>query len=136
YTRLTLFSRHNCHIPPDLVVRGIPHSAKPSGGEELDVEKPVMCGYTPAFHFDPTLPGMLGSTLIRDQVIQVSHAGEKRLLAATGVMKAFHGEQLPLNSVVRLIEHRARYRHLRVFQDRIPARFLLLYPAPHPYAIG
>jgi len=32
----------------------------------LDVEEPVMCWYTPAFHFHPTLPRMLGSTLIGD----------------------------------------------------------------------
>ncbi len=118
------------------MVGGIPHSAKPSGCEDLDVEEPVVCWYTPAFHFYPTLPRMLGSTLIRHQVIQVSQAGEKRLLAATRVMKAFHGEQLPLNGVVRLIEQRARHRHLRVFQDCIPARPLLLEPAPDACPVG
>jgi hypothetical protein len=38
---------------------------------------------------------MLGAPLIRHQVVQVSPACEKRLLATTRVMKAFHGAQLP-----------------------------------------
>ncbi len=25
---------------------------KPSGGEDLEVEEPVACGYAPAFHLD------------------------------------------------------------------------------------
>ena len=79
---------------------------------------------------------MLGAPLLGHQVVQVSQAGEKRLLAAPWVMKAFHGEQFPLHRVMRLIEQRARHRHLRVFQDRIPARLLGLPPAPPTRAIG
>jgi hypothetical protein len=46
---------------------------------------------------------MLGPPLIGDQVVQVRQAREKRLLAATWVMKAFHGEQFPRNGVVSLV---------------------------------
>jgi hypothetical protein len=46
---------------------------------------------------------MLSPTLIRDQVIQMSQPCEKRLLAATRVMKPFHGEEFPLNGVVSLV---------------------------------
>ena len=34
---------------------------------------------------------MLGASLIRHQVVQVGQPHEKRLLAAIGMMKAFHG---------------------------------------------
>ena len=54
---------------PDFVVRSIPHSAKASGGENLDVKEPVSCGCAPAFHVHAALTGMLGATLIRDQVV-------------------------------------------------------------------
>jgi len=46
---------------------------------------------------------MLGSTLIRDEIVQVGESREKRLLAATWVMKAFHGEQFPLDGIMRLV---------------------------------
>src|SRR5215471_804693 len=107
-----------------------------SGSEDLQVEHPVCGGYAPAFHLHPTLPGMLGAPLIRDQVVQVGQPREKRLLAAPWVMKAFHGEQFPLESVMGLIEHRARYRHLGVCEHRIPPRLLVLHPAPHTFPVG
>jgi len=44
-------------------------SAKASGGEDLQVEKPVACGDCASFHFHPTVAGMLGPTLIRDEVV-------------------------------------------------------------------
>src|SRR5215470_3038075 len=80
------------HIPPNYVVRGIPHSAKPSGGEDLEVEEPVTCRYLPAFHLHPTLPGMLSSTLIGYQVIEVRQPCQKRLLAPFRMMEALHHE--------------------------------------------
>jgi hypothetical protein len=46
---------------------------------------------------------MLGSTLIRDEVVQVGESREKRLLAPTRMVKPFHGEQFPLDGIVRLI---------------------------------
>jgi hypothetical protein len=49
-------------------------------------------------------------------------------------MKAFHGEQFPLDGVMRLIEQRARYRHLRVFEDCIPPGLLVVEPLS--YALG
>jgi hypothetical protein len=56
---------------PGFSGKGYPYSAKPSGGEDLDVEEPVVCWHAPAFHLHPTLPSMLGAPLIRDQVVQV-----------------------------------------------------------------
>ena len=56
---------------------------------------------------------------------------EKRCLAPTGVMKAVHGEELPIDGMVRLIQHRTHRRHLGVFAYRIPARFLLCKPMPY-----
>jgi hypothetical protein len=79
---------------------------------------------------------MLGSTLIWDEVIQVGEPCEKRLLASTWVMKAFHGEQLPLDGIMGLIQQGAGHRHLGVFENGIPARLFVLHPAPHPRAIG
>jgi hypothetical protein len=52
-----------------------------------------VCRDFPTFHLHPTLAGMLGAALIRHQVVQVRQAGEKRRVAATRVMKAFHGKQ-------------------------------------------
>ena len=40
---------------------------------------------------------MLSSTLIGDEIVQVGEPREKRLLASLGMMKAFHGEQFPLD---------------------------------------
>src|SRR5262249_42210694 len=79
---------------------------------------------------------MLGAALIRDQVVEVRQPRQKRLLAAVWVMEAFHGEELPLNSVMGLIEQGAGHRHLGVCKDRIPARLLSLKPASHALAIG
>jgi len=45
----------------------------------LQVEHPIRSGYVAAFHFYPTLPGMLGSTLIWDEVVQVREPRQKRL---------------------------------------------------------
>src|SRR5215475_1429258 len=53
---------------PDCVVRSIPHSAKASGGEDLDVEEPVVCWDAPTFHLHSTLPSMLSPTLITNGV--------------------------------------------------------------------
>src|SRR5262249_18296281 len=50
--------------------------------------------------------------------------------------KPFHREQFPLDGVVGLVQQGAGHRHLRVCQHRIPARFLLLHPAPHALTVG
>ena len=102
----------------------------------MEVEEPVACGDFASFHFHTTLAGMLGATLIWDEVVQVCKPGEKRLLAATWVMKPFHDEQLPLDSVMRLIQQGAGCRHLGVFEHGIPAGFLLPKPAPDALAVG
>ena len=79
---------------------------------------------------------MLGATLIRHQVVEVCQPCEKRLLAATWMVKAFHHEEFPVDGVMGLIQQGAGHRHLRVFEHRIPARLLVLEPAPHALAIG
>jgi hypothetical protein len=90
----------------------------------LEIEEPVACRYSPPFHFHPTLPGMLGPTLIRYQVVWVCQPREKRLLTSLWVMKPFHGEQFPLDGIMRLIQERAGHWHLGVCKDGIPAAFL------------
>jgi hypothetical protein len=102
----------------------------------LEIEEPVLCWHFPAFDFHATLAGMLGPTLIRHQVVQVGQPREKRLLAATGMMESLHREEFPLDGVVGLIEQGAGHRHLGVCEHRLPARLLVLKPAPHPLAIG
>ena len=69
----------------------------------MDVEEPVMCWYTPAFHFHPTLPGMLSAPLVRHEVVQMGESSQKRLLTPVRMMEAFHHEQLPLHGVMGLI---------------------------------
>ena len=60
---------------------------------------------------------------------------QKCLLAPLGMMEALHHEELPVYSVMRLIEQRTGHGHLRVFKDGIPAGFLVLKPAPHSLAV-
>ena len=67
-------------------------SSKAARSEDLQIEEPVCCGYLSTFHFHATLPGMLGASLIRDQVVEVRQPRQKRLLAAVWVMEARHGE--------------------------------------------
>jgi hypothetical protein len=67
-------------------------SANASRGEDLQIKEPVCCGDSSAFHFHTTLAGVLGSTLIRDEVVQVCESPEKRLLAPAWVMEPFHCE--------------------------------------------
>ncbi len=121
----TEFSGGACH-----------RSSKASGRENLEVEQPVACWDCSSLDFHATLPPMLGTTLVGYQVVQVCQSGEKRLLAATWMMEAFHCEQFPLDGVMRLIQERAGHGHLRVFEHRIPARLLLLEPTPYPLPIG
>ena len=79
---------------------------------------------------------MQGSTLRGNQIIQVRQAGEKHCLTPTGMVEVFHHEQLPVDGVMGLIQQGARHRHLGVGEHRIPARLLLLEPAPDALAVG
>jgi len=127
-------------------LRKFPHSTRFSGGsyqcsskaarsEDLQVEHPIRCGYSPPFDFHPTLPRMHSSPWIRDQVVQVCQPRQKRLLAAAWMVKCFHHKQFPGNGIMRLIKPRAGDRHLRVFEDSLPPRFLGLKPALHARTI-
>src|SRR4029450_10566543 len=69
-----------------------PHSSEASRGEDLDIEEPVSGWDYATLHFHATLPGMLGSSLIWHQIVQVSEASKKRLLAAAGMMESLHRE--------------------------------------------
>jgi len=89
----------------------------------LQVEEPIACWDGPSFDFHTTLPGMLGTTLVGHQVVQMGEPAQKRLLAPVGMMEALHHEELPVHSVMRLIEQRTGHGHLRVFKDGIPAGF-------------
>src|SRR5437660_10747129 len=112
-----LRKRHICrffHTPPNLVVERVSRSSKAARGEDLQVEHPIVCRYSSTFHFHPTLPGMLGSTLIRDEVVQVGEPREKRPLAPACMVKPFHREQFSLDGVMRLIEQGTGRRHLGV----------------------
>src|SRR6266436_4971515 len=117
-------------------------SSKASRGKDVEVEEPVVCRYSSAFDFHPTLAGMLSPTLRGDQVIKGRQPCPKRLLAPFAMMESLHGEPFPLNGVVGLVSQGAGRWHLQVFEDRIPARFLVLEPSPsalpvgHPYRGG
>jgi len=116
--------------------KGYHHSSKASGGEDLEVERPVSCRYASAFHFHATLTGVLGPTLIRDEVIQVREPREKRLLAPAWVVQPLHRKQFPLDGIMGLIQQGASDGHLRVGEDRIPAHLFVLEPAPDAHAVG
>ena len=78
---------------------------------------------------------MLSPTLIGHQVVQVGEPREERLLAAMWVMQAFHGEQFPLQGVVRLIQQRAGDGHPGICEYRIPACLLVPHPASYACTI-
>jgi hypothetical protein len=109
---------------------------KAAGGEDLQVEHPIGCGDSPAFHFHSTLAGMYRSTLIRHQVIQMCEPREKRLLASLGMMEPLHSKQLSLDGVMGLIQQGTGRGHLRVSKDHIPARLFRLKPAPDALPVG
>ena len=54
------------------------------------LEEPVVCRYASAFPFHPTLAGMLGATLLRNEVVYVGQPLQICLLTATGMMEALH----------------------------------------------
>ena len=95
----------------------------------MQIEEPVAGRYASAFHFHAALTGMLGPTLIGNQVVEVREPDEKRLLTAVGMVKRFHHKQFPVDSVMRLIEQRTGHGHSGVCQHRIPPRLLVLHPA-------
>ena len=71
----------------------------------------------------PTLAGMLGATLIRNEVVEVCQPRQKCLLTATRMMESLHHEEFPVDGVVDLVQQRAAGRHLWVFEYRIPPGF-------------
>jgi hypothetical protein len=49
---------------------------------------------------------VLGSTLIRDQVVQVCEPCQNPPLAPSGMLKGFHHEPLPVDGVLRLLQRK------------------------------
>jgi hypothetical protein len=92
--------------------------------------------YSSTFHFHAALTGMLGPTRIGNQVVEVRAPGEQRLLTAVGMVTRLHHAQLPLDSVVGLVSPRAGPGHRGSFEHGLPARLLLLTPAPDAGPIG
>ena len=111
------------HIPADLVVRRFSRAPIASRSQDLQVEHPVRCRDATALDFHPTLARVQGPALVGDQVVEVRQAGEKRSLTPSGMVGTFHGEELAVDGVVRLIQHRAHRWHLGVGEHRIPAGF-------------
>jgi hypothetical protein len=124
------------HTPSDLVVESFSCSLISSRREDLQIKPPVVCRYSSALDFHATAAGVLGPTLVGDEVVAVRSPRATRLLAPAWMVKAVHREQLPLDGVMGLIQHGARHRHLRGCEDRRPARVLLLHPAPPALAVS
>jgi hypothetical protein len=70
----------------------------------LQIEEPVSGRYASAFHFRPTLAGMLRAPLVGHQVVQMDQPSQERVLAPLRMMEAFPHEQLPVDGVMYLIE--------------------------------
>ena len=51
------------------------------------------------------------------------------------MVESLHGEELAVDGVVRLIQHRAHRRHLWVCEHGIPACFLFLKPVLHAFTV-
>src|SRR5215510_7105302 len=88
----------------DLVVRSFTAAPIAARRQDLQVEHPVRCRDAAAFHFHPTPTRILGSPLVRNQVVEMRQPREKRRLAPAWVMKAFHVEELAVHRVMRLIQ--------------------------------
>src|SRR5262249_57662833 len=58
------------------------------------------------------------------------------LVPYPGMMDLLYGEQFSLDGIMRLIQERAGHRHPGAFKDGIPARLLLVEPAPDALAVG
>src|SRR5207302_6976966 len=74
------------HIPPNLVVGRCRRTLIASRREDLQVEHPVRGREAPALYFHPTLARVQGPALVRDQVVQMRQAGEKRRVTPTGMV--------------------------------------------------
>src|SRR5262245_35525227 len=80
------------YIPADLVVGRLRGILLASGGEDLQVEHPVLSRSLPTFYFHPTLTCIQSSALLGNEVIEVGQTSEKHHLAPAWMMQAFHGK--------------------------------------------
>jgi hypothetical protein len=102
----------------------------------LPIEQPGGGRDSSACDFHPPLARVLCSTLIRDQVVQGRPPRQKRPLAPVGMMPGLHQAPLPGAGLRGLRAQGARPRPLRSGEHRLPARLLLLPPAPSPLPLG
>jgi hypothetical protein len=79
---------------------------------------------------------MLSAPLVGHEVVQMGQPSQECLLTPFRMMEAFHHEQLPVDSVMRLIEQGAGHRHLGVFEHGIPTRLFVLEPVSYALPIG
>src|SRR5262245_3281654 len=72
------------HIPPNYVVECVICSSNAARGENLQGEPPIGGGDASAFDFHPTVARVLGSTLMRHQVVQVGGSAAHQHLCCCG----------------------------------------------------
>jgi hypothetical protein len=114
---------YKAHIPPNLVVGRFRRALLAPRSQDLEVEHPIRGREATALYLHPTRARVQGPALVRDQVVQMRQAGEKRRLTPPGMVESLHGEEFAVDGVVRLIQHRAPRRPLRVCEHGIPAGF-------------
>jgi hypothetical protein len=100
------------------------------------MEDRVDGGDAPACHVHAAWPSRLGPTLSGDQGVQGREPHQKRLGAARRMRAPGPGAPVPLEGVLGLRAQGARGWPLRGFEDRLPARRLVLAPAPDAVAGG
>jgi hypothetical protein len=69
--------------------------------------QPVSCRYSASFDFHTTLASVLGTTLVRYQVIQQREAVQNMLVPPLRMMEPLHHEELPVTGVMGLIQQGA-----------------------------
>jgi hypothetical protein len=78
---------------------------------------------------------MQGSALIGYQGVQVCQAGERCRVTPTGMVEALHGTELPVHSVVGLIQEGTAGRPPGGCEHRIPAGLFVLEPVAYPFTV-
>ena len=78
---------------------------------------------------------MQGSALIGNQVIEVRQASKKHRLTPPGMVEALHGKELPVHSIMGLIEDGTAGRHPGVCEHCIPASLFVLEPVAYTFAM-
>ena len=117
------------------MVKLIDRSFEATRSQDLQVAEPIICGQLATLNFNTTFPSILGTPLVRYQVIQYCQTVEEHILASFFMMEAFHHEELPVHGIVCLIQKRRGGRHLTIPKQRIPTSFLLANPGAYGLSI-